>query len=100
VDHPAVLQAVTLAMPHDKLGEEVAAAILLREGNTCSERELRDFTGERLAHFNVPRKIVVASAGAEAPARLSFLDVSGGGTSVSRPFTAADKPIMSSGSRL
>ena len=31
MDHPAVAQAVTFAMPHDKLGEEVAAAIVLRE---------------------------------------------------------------------
>jgi acyl-CoA synthetase (AMP-forming)/AMP-acid ligase II len=59
MDHPAVLQAVTFAMPHDKLGEEVAAAVVLREGNTCSERELRDFADGRLAHFKVPRKIVM-----------------------------------------
>ena len=59
MDHPAVLQAVTFAMPHDKLGEEVAAAVVLREGNTCSERELRDFADGRLAHFKVPRKIIM-----------------------------------------
>ena len=38
MDHPAVAQVVTFAMPHDKLGEEVAAAIVLREGS-CGERE-------------------------------------------------------------
>ena len=59
MDHPAVLQAVTFAMPHDKLGEEVAAAVVLREGNTCSERELSDFADGRLAHFKVPRKIIM-----------------------------------------
>ena len=32
MDHPAVAQVVTFAMPHEKLGEEVAAAIVLREG--------------------------------------------------------------------
>ena len=32
LDHPAVQQAVTFAMPHDKLGEEVAAAVVLRDG--------------------------------------------------------------------
>ena len=32
MDHPAIAQVVTFAMPHDKLGEEVAAAIVLREG--------------------------------------------------------------------
>ena len=43
MDHPAVQQVVTFAMPHDKLGEEVAAAVVLREGMAATERELRDF---------------------------------------------------------
>ncbi|MET0431376.1 MAG: acyl--CoA ligase [Hyphomicrobium sp.] len=59
MDHPAVLQVVTFAMPHDKLGEDVAAAVVLREGQAASERELRDFAGERLAHYKVPRKILL-----------------------------------------
>ena len=59
MDHPAVLQALTFAMPHDKLGEDVACAIVLREGQTVTERELRDFAGERLANYKVPRKIIV-----------------------------------------
>jgi acyl-CoA synthetase (AMP-forming)/AMP-acid ligase II len=58
MDHPAVAQVVTFAMPHDKLGEEVAAAVVLREGALASEQELRDFARERLADFKVPRKIV------------------------------------------
>jgi oxalate---CoA ligase len=56
--HPAVAQAVTFALPHDKLGEEVAAAIVLREGRNATERELRDFVSARLADFKVPRKVV------------------------------------------
>jgi acyl-CoA synthetase (AMP-forming)/AMP-acid ligase II len=58
MSHPAVAQAVTFALPHDKLGEEVAAAIVLREGKNASERELRDFVAERLADFKVPCKVV------------------------------------------
>jgi len=58
MDHPAVAQVVTFAMPHDKLGEEVAAAIVLREGKAATEKELRAFAAERLADFKVPRKIV------------------------------------------
>jgi acyl-CoA synthetase (AMP-forming)/AMP-acid ligase II len=57
--HPAVAQALTFAMPHDKLGEEVAAAVVLREGATATERELRDFCAGKLAHFKVPRKVVL-----------------------------------------
>lgn len=56
--HPAVAQALTFAIPHPKLGEEVGAAIVLREGATCTERELRDFAAEHLADFKVPRKVV------------------------------------------
>jgi len=58
MDHPAVAQCLTFAMPHESLGEEVAAAIVLCEGVTCTEYELRDFVGARLASFKVPRKIV------------------------------------------
>ncbi|HET6387734.1 acyl--CoA ligase [Hyphomicrobium sp.] len=59
MDHPAVAQVVTFAMPHDKLGEEVAAAVVLREGKQATERELRDFASEHLANFKVPRKILL-----------------------------------------
>jgi acyl-CoA synthetase (AMP-forming)/AMP-acid ligase II len=58
MDHPAVAQVVTFALPHDKLGEEVAAAIVLREGQDASEQELRSFATARLADFKVPRRIV------------------------------------------
>ena len=58
MDHPAVAQVVTFAMPHSKLGEEVAAAVVLREGAALDEAGLRAFAGERLAPFKVPRRIV------------------------------------------
>ena len=56
--HPAVQQVVTFGMPHDALGEEVAAAVVLREGQNVTERALKDFAAERLADFKLPRKIV------------------------------------------
>ncbi len=59
MDHPAVQQVVTFGMPHEKLGEEVAAAVVLREGKEATERELRDFAASRLADFKVPRKILM-----------------------------------------
>ncbi|WP_223645594.1 acyl--CoA ligase [Corallococcus sp. EGB] len=58
LDHPAVQQAVTFALPHPKLGEEVAAAVIPREGHQPTERELRDFVAARVADFKVPRRIV------------------------------------------
>ena len=57
--HPAVHQCVTFAMPHEMLGEEVAAAIVLKQGVTTTDRELRDFASSRLAPFKVPRKILI-----------------------------------------
>jgi oxalate---CoA ligase len=58
MDHPSVAQVVTFGVPHDKLGEDVAAAVVLREGAVCDERELRAFVGSRVADFKVPRKII------------------------------------------
>jgi acyl-CoA synthetase (AMP-forming)/AMP-acid ligase II len=59
MDHPAIAQVVTFAMPHDKLGEEVAAAIVLREGQLASESEIREFAAKKLADFKVPRRVVI-----------------------------------------
>ncbi len=58
LNHPAIAQAVTFAFPHQKLGEEIAVAVVLRDGRTLTDRELRDFAGEHLAEFKVPRKII------------------------------------------
>ena len=59
MDHPAVQQVVTFAVPHEKLGEEVAAAVVLREGVYATPSDLREFAAERLASFKVPRTVLV-----------------------------------------
>jgi acyl-CoA synthetase (AMP-forming)/AMP-acid ligase II len=56
---PAVAQVVTFAIPHPKLGEEVGAAVVLKEGAMATESEIRDFASARLAAFKVPRKVVI-----------------------------------------
>ena len=56
--HPAVAQAVAFAVPHQKLGEDVAAVVVLREGAEAGERELRAFAADSLADFKVPRTIL------------------------------------------
>ncbi|MBV9384979.1 MAG: AMP-binding protein [Chroococcidiopsidaceae cyanobacterium CP_BM_ER_R8_30] len=58
MEHPGVAIAVTFALPHDKLGEDVAVAVVLREGGVVSEQELRTFASARLADFKVPRRVV------------------------------------------
>jgi acyl-CoA synthetase (AMP-forming)/AMP-acid ligase II len=58
MDHPDVAQALTFAIPHDKLGEEVGACIVLRDGAVADEHRIREYAAERLAPFKVPRRIV------------------------------------------
>jgi acyl-CoA synthetase (AMP-forming)/AMP-acid ligase II len=56
--HPAVAQAVTFAVPDAVLGEDIAAAVVLREGTSVSEGQLREFVSVRLALFKVPRRVL------------------------------------------
>ena len=58
MDHPAVGQVVCFGMPHAKLGEEVAAVVVLREGQAATERELQTFVATRAADYKVPKKIL------------------------------------------
>lgn len=58
LSHEAVAEAVTFALPHDKLGEEPAAAVVLTDNSTISERDLKNYLSTLLAAFKVPRKIV------------------------------------------
>ena len=59
MDHPAVQQVVTFGIPHDKLGEEVGAAVVLRDGQNADEKSIRAFAATRLAEFKVPKRIVI-----------------------------------------
>ncbi len=56
-EHPAVLEAAVVGVPHDSLGEEVGAAIALKEGESVSEDELRAFAKERVAAYKYPRRV-------------------------------------------
>jgi acyl-CoA synthetase (AMP-forming)/AMP-acid ligase II len=59
IKHPAVAQAVTFAVPHPRLGEDVAAAVVLREDKTVDEKELRQLIFNKLADFKVPSQILI-----------------------------------------
>jgi acyl-CoA synthetase (AMP-forming)/AMP-acid ligase II len=57
-DHPAVIDAALVGLPHPTLGEEPAAVVQLAPGKTASEAELKAFVRERLAIFKTPVRIV------------------------------------------
>ena len=58
MEHPSVQLALTFGMPHEQLGVEVAAAVVLKEGKAATERELRQFAEKHLVHYKVPHRIV------------------------------------------
>jgi acyl-coenzyme A synthetase/AMP-(fatty) acid ligase len=55
--HPAVAEAAVFALSHARLGEEVAAAVVVQPGATVSEHELRRAAARRLAPHKVPRHV-------------------------------------------
>ncbi len=57
-DHPAVMDAAVVGVPHRTLGEEPAAVVHLKPDMDASEEELRHFVAQKLAAFKVPVKIV------------------------------------------
>jgi oxalate---CoA ligase len=57
--HPGVAEAAAYPVPHPRLGEDVAAAVVLHQGATVTSLELRRFLETQLAAFKVPRRILV-----------------------------------------
>jgi acyl-CoA synthetase (AMP-forming)/AMP-acid ligase II len=56
-EHPAVYEAAVFGLPDERLGEEVAAVIMLRPGSTLGVDELRTFLGPRLAAYMIPSRV-------------------------------------------
>jgi long-chain acyl-CoA synthetase len=56
-EHPAVREAAVVGVPHESLGEEVGAAVALKEGEEATPEELRDFMKNRVAAYKYPRVI-------------------------------------------
>ena len=59
--HPEVAEAAAFAVPHPRLGEDVAAAVVLREGARVTPMGFRQFLASQLALSKVPRRIVLVN---------------------------------------
>lgn len=56
-EHPAVREAAVVGIPDDSLGEEVGAAISLKDGEEVDPNALRSYVKERVAAYKYPRKV-------------------------------------------
>jgi long-chain acyl-CoA synthetase len=56
-EHPAVREAAVIGIPHDEYGEEIGAAVSIKEGAVVTADEIRDFVKEQVAAYKYPRKI-------------------------------------------
>jgi long-chain acyl-CoA synthetase len=56
-EHPAVREAAVVGIPHDEYGEEVAAAVALKEGEKADADEIREFVKDQVAAYKYPRRI-------------------------------------------
>ena len=59
LSHPAVEQAVGFPVAHPTLGEDVAAAVVLKSGMSAAEPEIREFVAGHVAPFKVPRQVLI-----------------------------------------
>ncbi len=57
MDHPLIEQAVCFGYKDKMLGEEIAAAIIVKKGQNCSEIDVKNYAEEKLAKFKIPKKI-------------------------------------------
>lgn len=57
LSHPSVAEAVSFSLPDEKYGELVAAAIVLKDGQTLNEQNLQDFLKDKLTAFKIPVKV-------------------------------------------
>ena len=61
-EHPSVYEAAVFGLPHERLGEEVAAVVYPKVGAVVSVADLQAFVGERLAAFKVPSRIDIVQS--------------------------------------
>jgi len=56
-EHPQIQEAAVVGVPHDELGEEVGAAVVLKQGESLEADELKSYVKEQVAAYKYPRKV-------------------------------------------
>lgn len=103
LEHPGVAQAVAFAVPHPSLGQDVAAAVVPREGAVIDPAELRRFAIGRLAAFKVPSRILIVKEIPKGPTgklqriglaeQLGLFERSGAPPKTAEPFVTPRTPL-------
>ena len=104
MEHPAVAQAVTFAVPHARLGEDIVAAVVLHQNAGATAHDIRRFAATHLAAFKVPQQVLHCGRAPKEPYRQTTASWFGGkarpdGTmsdtvhDVSRHFAAPRTPL-------
>jgi len=81
LQHPAVAEAISFAIPHETLGEDIAAAVVLRENAAVTEGELQRFVAAQLAEFKIPRRVLfvdeILKSATGKPRRVGLAEIFG-----------------------
>ena len=97
LEHPAVAEAVTFAVPHATLGDDVAAAVVLRPNAAATAKDIRQFAAGRLADFKVPRQVLIVAQLPKGSTgkvqRIGLAEKLGLGSAASRTFAAPRTPL-------
>ena len=59
MEHKSIQQAVAFSVPHEKLGEDLYAAVIIKENEKINENNLKEYCEQRLTQFKIPRKILI-----------------------------------------
>jgi long-chain acyl-CoA synthetase len=75
-EHPAIHEAAVFGVPHERLGEEVAVAIKVRDGETLTAEDLWKFLDGKISSFKVPNHVVIMNEELPRNAAGKFLKTS------------------------